>query len=175
MQVPAPQAVTDNFRYDCFISYRRSDGTKIAQWLRRHLVAYHLPRSLASTHSTKLAVYLDTVYERATNDFFEQNIVPALEASRFLLVIATPDANRKRTDGTANWVDREIQNSSKHRSAATSLSCVLLGEFVVSKLDLFERRLPRTLRLLNSAPAGTSRRSVFRAICVCFLPCGSQV
>src|SRR6185436_6157179 len=82
MAEPASSAVTDNFRYDCFISYRRSDGTTIAQWLRRHLVSYRLPKSLASAHSTRLAVYLDTVYERATNDFFEQNIVPALEASR---------------------------------------------------------------------------------------------
>ena len=109
METPTPPQLTESFRYDCFISYRRSDGTAIAQWLRRHLIAYRLPKSFSSARPTKLSVYIDTVYERATNDFFEQNIVPALQASRFLLVVATPDANKDRTDGTLNWVGREVK------------------------------------------------------------------
>ena len=129
MGEPVSSAVTDNFRYDCFISYRRSDGTTIAQWLRRHLVSYRLPKALASAHSTRLAVYLDTVYERATNDFFEQNIVPALEASRYLLVVATPDANRKRADGTSNWVDREIRKFLETPQRSNIIVVRAAGEF----------------------------------------------
>jgi hypothetical protein len=63
---------TANFRYDCFISYRRSDGTRIARWLRRHLLNYRLPTSLSNGQSQKLSVYLDTAYERATEDYFER-------------------------------------------------------------------------------------------------------
>jgi hypothetical protein len=73
------------FDYDAFISYRRSDGTAVARWLRRALVGYRLPRALRSRHADELRVYLDTVHERATSDFYERSIKPALQSSRFLI------------------------------------------------------------------------------------------
>ena len=57
----------DEYLYDAFISYRRSDGTNVATWLRRRLQDYRLPRSLSAKR--KLRVYLDTAFERANEDF----------------------------------------------------------------------------------------------------------
>jgi WD40 repeat protein len=97
----------DEYLYDAFISYRRSDGTGIATWLRRHLQEYRLPPSLAETRK-KLRVYLDTAFERANEDFWTNNIEPALKSSRNLIVVVTPDALRRHTTGQPNWVEREI-------------------------------------------------------------------
>jgi WD40 repeat protein len=97
-----------DFSYDCFVSYRRSDGTRIARWLRRHLLSYRLPRGFQEDHGRALSIYLDTAYERATDDYYDNNIAPALKESRFLLVVATPSANDTLEDGKPNWVEREI-------------------------------------------------------------------
>jgi WD40 repeat protein len=102
------KADAPKFEHDAFISYRRSDGTRAARWLRRVLLSYRLPKTLQTNPPKKLEVYLDTVYEKATEDFFENNIKPALEASRYLIVIASPDAQNSRADGSPNWVEREI-------------------------------------------------------------------
>ncbi|UPJ68596.1 hypothetical protein [Bradyrhizobium sp. 191] len=56
----------------------------------------------------KLRVYLDTIYERATNDFFERVTLPALMSSRYLIVVATPDA-APREQATNDWMRREIE------------------------------------------------------------------
>jgi hypothetical protein len=80
--------------YDAFISYRRSDGSNVARWLRRQLEAFRVPRPLRERFGRQLRVYIDTAYERGTSDFYEHKIKPALLGSRFLLVVATPDAMR---------------------------------------------------------------------------------
>lgn len=97
------------FEHDAFISYRRSDGSRAARWLRRALLRYKLPPELRSESRGKLRVYLDTVYEKATEDFFTKNIEPALKSSRYLIVVATPDSLKPRSDGRPNWVEREIE------------------------------------------------------------------
>lgn len=94
-------------RYDAFISYRRSDGAQAARWVRRELESFRLPPRLRSGNPARLKIYLDTAYERGATDFFEQSIRPALLASRHLLVLATPDAVRRRADAT-DWIAREI-------------------------------------------------------------------
>lgn len=93
--------------YDVFISYRRSDGSKTAQWLRRELQSFRAPRALRGKFSRKLRVYLDVAFEKGTVDFYEHTIRPALLASRHLLVIATPDA-ALRDNGGNDWIRREI-------------------------------------------------------------------
>jgi tetratricopeptide (TPR) repeat protein len=116
------------FDYDAFISYRRSDGAAVAQWLRRALVGYRLPLALRSRHADKLRVYLDTVYERATSDFYERNIKPALQSSRFLIVVATPDAMR-RPRGVADWIDREIHDFTRGQDVSNVIAVRGAGEF----------------------------------------------
>jgi hypothetical protein len=93
--------------YDAFISYRRSDGGTVARWLRRELEGFRPPRSLRAKFNRKIRVYLDTAYELGTGDFYENNIRPALLGSRYLLVVATPNAVT-RPRGVEDWIAREI-------------------------------------------------------------------
>lgn len=93
-----------NTEYDAFICYRRSDGGRVARWLRRALQGFQPP--------AWLKVYLDTAYERGASDFYEQNIKPALLASRYLLVVATPGAVR-RAGGVDDWMLREVSDFSQ--------------------------------------------------------------
>jgi tetratricopeptide (TPR) repeat protein len=55
--------------FDAFISYRRSDGTAVAFWLRRELERFRAPRSFGPKFRRKLRVYLDTTYERGYAEF----------------------------------------------------------------------------------------------------------
>jgi len=50
---------------------------------------------------------MDTAYERGATDFFDNTIRPALLASHFLIVVATPDAVL-RPSGQDDWIKREI-------------------------------------------------------------------
>jgi hypothetical protein len=100
------------FIYDAFISYRRSDGGRTARWLRRELQAFRPPRSLRNRLPQRLRIYLDAAYERGATDFFENTIRPALLASRFLIVVATPDAVL-RPNGQDDWIAREIDEFSR--------------------------------------------------------------
>lgn len=101
-------------QFDAFISYRRSDGERIARRLRRRLQSYDISRRLkAPGRRRRLTVFLDTIYERGTVDFYDKNILPALTASRFLVVVATPDAVR-RAEGTDDWIGREISDFRHH-------------------------------------------------------------
>ena len=97
-----------DIKFDTFISYRRSDGSRIAKRLRDRLVSYELPKGFTDREQ-KLCIYLDEIYEIATEDFFEHTIKPALAASRSLVVVQTPDAPQLREDGSANWVEKEIE------------------------------------------------------------------
>ncbi|PWB90472.1 hypothetical protein C5688_10765 [Methylocystis sp. MitZ-2018] len=98
--------------YDAFISYRRSDGGRTARWIRRQLEAFRPPPALRDQLPQRLRVYLDVAYERGTIDFFEHTIRPALLASRFLIIVATPDAVL-RASGQQDWMAREIDEFSR--------------------------------------------------------------
>ncbi len=78
-----------------------------ARRLRRLLQDFRAPRSLKSRQPGNLKIYLDTIYEQATNDFFEKVTLPALLASRYLIVVATPDAVDRGADRN-DWIRREI-------------------------------------------------------------------
>lgn len=117
------------FKYDAFISYRRSDGAGIANWLRRELENFSLPKNLRQRFGRKLKVYIDTTYERGTSDFYEQTIRPALLNSRYLLVVATPDAT-KRADDAEDWIRREVCDFCNDSVRAKNVIVVRgLGEF----------------------------------------------
>ena len=121
------RAVAD-LEYDAFISYRRSDGSQVAHWLRRELQRFRMPRSLRSTFDRKLRIYLDVAYERGTSDFYEQSIRPALLASRSLLVLATPDAIR-RPGGAEDWMQREIADFAGGPNGRRVVAVRAAGEF----------------------------------------------
>lgn len=117
-----------NFTFDVFISYRRSDGTKAARRLRQKLQRYDIHKRLKHLPRRKLKVFLDTVYERGADDFYERNIRPALLSSRYLIVLATPDATLK-PDGD-DWIQREIQDFRAHRGAESILVVRAAGDFL---------------------------------------------
>jgi tetratricopeptide (TPR) repeat protein len=114
--------------YDAFISYRRSDGAPVARWLRRAIEGFRPPRRLRAAVGRKLKVYLDTAYERGTSDFYEHNIQPALLASRYLIVVATPAAVR-RPDGVDDWMQREVADFAQGRSGGNVVVVRAIGEF----------------------------------------------
>ena len=102
--------------YLAFISYRRFHGSRIARWLRNRVKQYTLPQEVLSSlseanreiHKSRPKVFLDTVYEKAGEDFWQHHIVPSLKNSYYLIVISTPDVFQRRSDGSENWVVREI-------------------------------------------------------------------
>lgn len=115
-----------DFAFDIFISYRRSDGIQAARRLRQKLQRYDIPSRLKHLRREKLKVFLDTVYERGADDFYERNIRPALLSSRRLIVLATPDAI-SRSDAD-DWIQREIQDFRAHRGAENILVVRAAGE-----------------------------------------------
>lgn len=107
---PSPPDERAGYKFDAFISYRRSDGGIFARRLRRRLLDYRLPKSLREEPSAQpLSIYLDTIYEQATEDFFENTIKPALRDSRRLIVVQTPRTLEPRSNGKKNWQVREIE------------------------------------------------------------------
>lgn len=114
--------------YDAFVSYRRSDAQGAANWVRRELENFRPPKRLRGRLKQKLRVYLDTAYERATNDFFEQNIKPALLASRYLVVLASPAAVTRENQAN-DWIWREIAVFESGPNAGNILAVRVGGEF----------------------------------------------
>jgi WD40 repeat protein len=96
------------YAYDLFVSYRRKDGLPYARWVRQRLLNYRLPPSFGDRSRRRLRVFQDTTYERATADFWNHTIEPALKASRYLAVVVTPGVFETAPDGAPNWVEREI-------------------------------------------------------------------
>jgi hypothetical protein len=94
--------------FDAFISYRRIDGSAFARRLRDRLMQYRFPKTFAGAPNRRLNIYLDEVYERASDDFFEDVIKPVLRSSRHLIVVQTRGALLPQADGRPNWVEQEV-------------------------------------------------------------------
>src|SRR5579883_3354757 len=109
-------AARGRLKYRAFISYRRQDATVVARWLRRRLLSFRLPREMLDELSPerridaerRVAYFLDTSYQSANEDFWTANIEPALKDTEYLIVLSSPSALQRRTDGSDNWVAREI-------------------------------------------------------------------
>ena len=127
----------EDLKYDLFICYRRGDGLLFANWLRRKLLAYRLPRSLDKLDGRRLRVYQDKAYERATEDFWKNTVIPALQESRYLGVVVTSAAMEPRSDGQPNWVEREI--------AAFSALPQGSNIFILNGIETTSDRLPGAL------------------------------
>jgi hypothetical protein len=121
-------SVGTNFQYDAFVSYRRADGSKVAHWIRRELQGFRPPRKLRKRYGRRLKVFLDTAYERGTSDFYENNVRPALLASRYLIVLATPAAQR-RPLGTPDWIQREVEDFSQGPNGRNVFAVRAAGPF----------------------------------------------
>jgi WD40 repeat protein len=110
------------YQYDAFLSYRRLDATRVAQWIRRRLQRFRLPLEILrelppekqELHKRRPRVWLDTSYEKANDDFLVNRIFPALDDSARLIVVCTPSTLKKivKKDGSAeeNWLVREVDH-----------------------------------------------------------------
>ncbi|MGT2473203.1 WD40 repeat domain-containing protein [Paraburkholderia terrae] len=128
-----------DYAYDLFISYRRADALRLAKYIRHRLQRTHLrddllnrlPNSLRVNAERELRIYIDVAYERAATDFLTQKVIPALNASRRLLVISTPAAFEDIVDHTGarspNWLCQEVDYffSTRPDTAAENLMVVL--------------------------------------------------
>ena len=137
--------------FDAFISYRRSDGTAVAFWLRRELERFRAPRSFGPKFRRKLRVYLDTTYERGTSDFYEENVKPALLSARYLFVVATPQALR-RPGAAADWIEQEINDFAGGPNGRNIVAVRGGGEFDPLPGDL-QRRFPH-IQIVDLRGAG---------------------
>jgi hypothetical protein len=125
-------------QYDAFITYRRSDGVKAASRLRSWLRSFRLPKTLRSGRPSALKIFLDAVYERGAADFYAETIRPALLSSRWLIVVATPDAAQARD--SKDWIVREIEDFSSGPNGQNIIAVRALGNmFDVLPADLLGR------------------------------------
>ena len=132
--------------FEAFISYRRSDGAAFARRLRRALQDFRAPKSLRNS-LTPLRVYLDTIYERATNDFYERVIRPALLESRYLIVVATPEAVDRGPD-KVDWIRREIHDFEAGPNAGNLIVVLAKDPVAVPLPGELNRRYPN-LQLID--------------------------
>jgi WD40 repeat protein len=142
--------------YDAFLCHRRADGAPVARWLRRRLLGFRIPRSVLDRLSTEerrrmdrpLKVYLDRVYEGAGPDYWSATLKPALDATRNLIVLWTPQAGQRREGWDPVW--EEIgQFSIPGREERIVLVLARGHEPQPSPGNLFEKNPRRELRRLT--------------------------
>jgi WD40 repeat protein len=113
-----PSAETKNKHWDIFISYRRKDGTRLAEWLITKIRKFRLPEKILdsiSNEKKKLyrrqpAIFKDTSYEKAAEDWLE-TVFEAVDRSDRLIVISTKSASETITKVNRvepNWLVREV-------------------------------------------------------------------
>ena len=95
-------------KYWAFISYSHKD-TAIADWLHQKLETYRVPKSLLGTPSREgevpsriMPIFRDRE-ELPTSSELGDNLQKALQQSRYLIVICSPDAAQSR------WVEEEVR------------------------------------------------------------------
>ncbi|MHB8766016.1 MAG: toll/interleukin-1 receptor domain-containing protein, partial [Deferrisomatales bacterium] len=116
-----------DFKYWAFISYSHKDE-KWGRWLQRALEAYRVPRRLVGTSPGDTAIpnRLYPVFrdreELPTSPDLGQNIREALDRSRTLVVICSPDSARSR------WVHEEIAHFKRRTGEARALCLIVAGE-----------------------------------------------
>lgn len=112
--------------FDVFLSYRRSDGSAFAKTLARRLRTAH---ARIPGKPRPLRVYLDRMQARADLNFYEETTKPALLSARWLLLLATPDA-QARPEGTPDWIAREIDDFTRVHGNARIRVALAKGDTV---------------------------------------------
>jgi WD40 repeat protein len=126
LSAPPPAEIAEpaqhKYEYDAFVSYRRRDATRLAQWIRNKLQRFRLPPEVLrelphekqELQTRGPRIWLDTSYEKSSDDFLLKKVFPALDQSARLIVVSTPAALENITgkDGKAqdNWLVREIDH-----------------------------------------------------------------
>ena len=120
--------VQASYRYRAFLSYRSSD-VRVAEWLRKKLEGYRVPRSLVGkpgargpTPAKLGAVFRDRDDARTAEDI-ETVIAHELSKSEQLIVLCSPGAAEPQS-----WVPREIELFRNRRPDGVIHSVIVKGE-----------------------------------------------
>lgn len=138
-----PAASTGAFRYLAFISYSHRNK-KEAAWLHAALERYRIPRHLVGRETplgpvpARLAPIFRDRDELPASGNLGAELMAALAAARFLLVIASPASAASR------WVNEEIKAFKRLHGADRVLALVVDGE--PNSADPAREALPPALR-----------------------------
>ncbi len=114
-------------RYYAFLSYSHADEAT-ASWLHDALERFRTPSSLAGrlTDNGAIPRRLTPVFrdrhELAASANLATGIREALDSSRFLIVLCSPDA------ATSHWVNAEIDMFKRHRPDGCVLAAIVAGD-----------------------------------------------
>jgi hypothetical protein len=129
--------------YDLFLCYRRRDASATTNRLWRALTAYRLPEPFEHTRRQhKLIVFRDLTHNQITADLWTQNVLPALDAAKHVLIVLSPAFSEPHREHQPNWAMREIE----HLIDSGQVSRILFAQ-VTS-----ETKLPDELRKLFPNP-----------------------
>lgn len=112
--------------YRAFISYSHAD-TAVARWLHRTLETYRIPSRLVgrTTAVGEVPARLTPIFrdrdELSASGDLSGSLRQALEASMFLLVVASPAAARSR------WVDEEVRHFKQVHGEGRVLALIATG------------------------------------------------
>jgi len=121
----------------------------MALWLRYRLERYRLPDEVVerlppgsqALHKRHPLVFVDTAYERASSNFLESKVYPALDDSERLLVLSSPAAFRAQTDASGaeqpNWLCREVEYFTGRQGAGGQLRPVYVALAPGAPTDAF--------------------------------------
>lgn len=121
---------THNYKYFAFISYSRKDSRE-ARWLQRRLEWFRFPVKLVPEesrpgHSRYIRpVYRDKTNLEVTKEHYWKNIKEAIDESRFLIVLCSPDS--AKSVPVDNEVRHFLQNPERVDPLASVVSVILRG------------------------------------------------
>jgi tetratricopeptide (TPR) repeat protein len=127
-RVPRPKA-----RYFAFLSYSHKDE-ELADWLHRELEDFRVPSNLVGrlTENGAIPKRLTPVFrdahELAAADDLGEEILNAIAASHFLVVLCSPDAAQ------SHWTNAEIEAFKRTRPDGCVLAAIASGEPFASEI-----------------------------------------
>lgn len=130
------------FEYFAFISYKRRDS-RTAKRLQRWLEYYRLPLDVRK-NDTRLKKGIRPVFKDTTDltpGRLHEEIERALDNSRYLIVVCSPDAAKSK------WVNKEVQYFIDHGRADDIIPYIIGGE--PNSADPRKECYPESLRALS--------------------------
>lgn len=126
------------YKYFAFISYSRKDS-KAAAWLQKRLEWFRFPVKLVPEDRRPpneryvRPIYLDKNNLEVTSEHYWNNIRRALEESRYLIVLCSPNSANPRPGASNHPVDLEVAHFLKSHSGDNSLTVpIILGGSITS-------------------------------------------
>ncbi|HYF35870.1 MAG TPA: toll/interleukin-1 receptor domain-containing protein, partial [Prosthecobacter sp.] len=135
-----------DFTYYAFISYSRKDS-KEAKWLQKRLEWFRYPVKLVKEQARPLhRQYVRPIYRDKTNlevdkESYWTNIRLAIEASRFLIVVCSPDSAR------SNAVEQEVRHFLSTRKGGIDMLVPVILRGTVGTGDVDECLCPALAEL----------------------------